>query len=337
MIIISRNISIKEVARIAGVSTATVSRVLNNKGNVTEASRQKVLTAVQGLDYHPNMLGQNLRQSSTGIIIVLANTISKPFFIEFFDTLQQAAAANHYHILLGQYGDDEEKFMSYVNMVLCHLADGLLLVNHNRYVPKLERVRRKLPVVQVCERLPESDIPFVSEDWYECSYMAVNHLLSRNYKTIGFINYSHSALFARKYTEGFEDALRNSGILPNPQWVMEVDDFDHVQAYHAAKRILSLSDRPRALFVACDLYAPAAIRAAYELNLRIPEDVAIICGDNSFVLDTTVPATTSIDHNRQLIADAAFQLLLEQINNSSNVHGGITISPKLIVRESTQS
>lgn len=331
-----KNISIKEVAQMANLSTATVSRVINGKGNVTDESQEKVLRAIRELDYHPNMLGKNLRNSSTGIIIVLANTISKPFFIEFFATIQKAAADNNYNILLGQYGDDEELLMNYVNMVLSRLADGLLLVNHNKYVPYLENICHKFPIVQVCERTPESDIPYVSEDWYECGYIGTEHLISSGRKNIGFINYNRSALFARKYYEGYAAAMKKAGLHMNPKWITEIDDMEMQTAYKAARQILSQEERPDSIYAVCDLYAPAVIKASKELGIRIPEDLSLVCGDNSFVADITAPSVTSLDHRRQTMADAAFDLLLKQINNSNSLlHNSVSISPQLIIREST--
>lgn len=330
-----KRVSIRDVAKMAGVSTATVSRVLNNKENVTDATREQALKVIRGLDYHPNLLGQKLRQSCTGTIIVLANTISKPFFIEFFNTLQKTAYANNYHLLLGQYRDDEEILMSYVNMLLSHLADGMLLVNHNRFFPRLERMCRDFPIIQCCERVPESEIPYVSEDWYECGYVGTMHLHNIGCRRIGFVTYSLDSLFSRKYEEGYREALRKNGLIPNPDWTVEIPNMEFEDSYQAIRRILSQTSRPDALYVVCDLYAPAAIRAAGELGLRIPQDLALVCGDNSFVADITTPTVTALDHRRQVMADEAFKLLLERIHDKPVLHSSISVAPELIVREST--
>lgn len=329
------NIKIQQVAKAAGVSVATVSRVLNHKTNVRPDTREKVMEVIKQLDYHPNMLGLNLRQSSSGVVIVMANTISKPFYVDFMDTMQQAATENNYNILLGHYGNDQAKLSSYIRLLQGRLADGLILANHNQDIPYLEEMAAKYPLIQCCEHNPGTSIPYVSVDDYKCGQMGTEHLLANGRRRIAFLNYALEANFAKNYQQGFLDTMKKHKVQVRKEWMSSLSTMEFGAAYQEALKILSLDEKPDAFFGVIDLYAPAITKAAHTLGLRVPEDLCVISGDNSFLLDTTTPSITALDHRRRDMATAAFDLLLERIENHPIRHNSILIDPALIVREST--
>lgn len=329
------NVIIKEVAAAAGVSVATVSRVLNKKSNVRPETREKVMEIIKQMDYHPNMLGLNLRQSSSGVVIVMANMISKPFYVDFMETIQQAATENHYNILIGHYGDDPAALSSYIRLLQGRLADGLILANHNMDIPYLEEKASKYPLVQCCEHNPGTSIPYVSVNDYKGGQLGAEHLLSLGRRRIGFMNYTLDANFSRNYQQGFTDTMKKHKIPMNPAWMCTLPTMEFDAAYQSALQILGREDRPDAFFGVVDLYAPAIAKAAYTLGIKIPQDLAVISGDNSFILETTAPSITALEHRRREMATAAFQLLMERIENNPVLHSSILIDPSLIVREST--
>ena len=233
------NIRIQQVAKAAGVSSATVSRVLNNKNNVRPETREKVMEVIKQLDYHPNMLGLNLRQSSSGVVIVMANTISKPFYVDFMDTMQQAATENNYNILLGHYGDDQATLSSYIRLLQGRLADGQILANHNQDIPYLEEMAAKYPLIQCCEHNPGTSIPYVSVDDYKCGQIGTEHLLANGCRKIAFLNYTLEANFTKNYQQGFLDTMKKHRIEVRKDWICNLSTMEFDAAYQEALKVLS--------------------------------------------------------------------------------------------------
>lgn len=325
--------NIQEVARKAGVSVATVSRVLNNSVTVTPSTRLKVEAAIRELNYEPSMLGRNLRNSESRLLLVLLPGISNPFYTEIINGIQNTALTNKYNILLCETNSNPVRENIYFNMVKNKLADGIISMDPTVNMKKLVELSENHSII-LCSEYDEGDrIPYVSIDNELAAYHAVKHLIRLGNKSIALINSDEKYLYARQRRRGYERALKEFNLPVNKEYIYNTEQLDFQDGVQAMRMLLRLEERPTAVFAVSDTLAIGALKEINTNGLRVPEDIAVVGFDNISFSNMTNPTLTTVSQPMYKMGCTAAKMLIDNIQG--NKVESILLDHELIIREST--
>ncbi len=233
--------NIQEVADKAGVSIATVSRVLNNITTVSLKTRLKVENAIKELNYEPSMLGRNLRNSESRLLLVLIPSISNPFYTEIIKGIETIAISNHYNILLCETASDPKREDIYFNMAKNKLSDGIISMDPTINRQKLNELAEHHSIILCSEYEEGGPIPYVTIDHKLATYHAVKHLIKLGNQKIALINSDEKFLYARQRREGYEKALREFDLPIRKEWIYHTEHLDFEHGIHAMRKMLQLT------------------------------------------------------------------------------------------------
>ncbi|QCX33231.1 LacI family transcriptional regulator [Caloramator sp. E03] len=326
--------TIEEVAKEAGVSVATVSRVLNNKSPVSINARIKVENAIKKLKYEPNMLGRNLRRSESRMILALLPSISNPFYASIIQGIEDIAVENNYGVLLCETSSKSEREMLYFNLLKQKLADGVISLDPTIDKNNLKEIGIRYPFIQCCEYDEDLNIPYVAIDNKLAAYKAVKHLISIGHKNIALINSDEKFLYARLRKEGYIEALQENNIEVDEKLMINCD-LDFESGKKAMKQLLKSNESLTAVFAVADILAIGAIKAIKEANYRVPDDIAVVGFDNIPMANMIDPALTTIAQPMYQIGCTACKMLIKKINNKDETIENSILGFELIIREST--
>jgi LacI family transcriptional regulator len=332
--------TIRDVANRAEVSISTVSRVVNGSGGyrVHPDIRERVLKAVAELDYRPNYLARGLRQSNTCMIGLIIPDNANPFYAELARAIEDAGFAAGYSVILCNSDLSEEKQQAYVDVLLSHKVDGVILIN--MLLPPLnsiERIRAEnIPMVVTNVDALEPKMDQVIVDDHRGGYLAGQYLLRLNHRHIGCITYSQPLSFINSRTVGFRQALAEAGI------ELTTEDFAigngrYESGYKAMQELIQRRPNLTAVFVFNDMMALGAIGALHAQGMRVPEDVSIIGYDNIALAAVFEPALTTIAQPIAAIGQECITQLLERIQQPGKQPTQITLPVELIERSSCQA
>lgn len=325
--------NIQQVAQKAGVSVATVSRVINNIGAVTPETRLKVENAIKELNYEPSMLGRNLRNSESRLLLVLIPSISNPFYTEIINGIENIAIQNHYNILLCQTDSNPQRENIYFNMVKNKLADGVISMDPTVNMTKLNELAEKHPVILCSEYEESGSIPYVTINSELAAYHAVKHLIKLGNKKIALINSDEKFLYARQRRKGYERALQEFQIPIRSEWIYNTAQLDFENGVQAMRRLLQAEEKPTGVFVVSDTLAIGAIKELNNSGLKAPDDIAIVGFDNIVFSNMTNPTLTTVAQPMYKMGTVAAHMLIDQIKGQ-NVEN-IVLDHELIIRQST--
>lgn len=325
--------TLTQIAEKAGVSIATVSRILNDTGRVSQTTRQKVLHAIRELDYdsvlrYPTSLYQRL--------LIFVPDFFNPFYANIIDGIQQTAHNNNFEVFLMSTKDSYPNSSYLVNMIKKEGFSGVLWVSSTPPTDLLAVLEQHCPIVMCCEYPEDLPCSFVSIDDVTAAYRAVNYLVSTGCKKIGIINCGLKYKYARHRREGYLQALEHSGLEYNPEWYINIPSIDYTLAYSAILQALNADPVPDAFFACSDVFAAAAINAAQSLGIRVPEDLSVIGVDNVETSRMTFPPITTIAQPGFQMGQQACSILVEKIGNSELPPRHILLSTELIIRGSTR-
>lgn len=277
---LAREITIVDVADEAGVSYATVSRVINNKDHVSPEKRERVLRAMAQLGYVANMQARSLAGGESRVVGLLVDYLSSSYMDEIIRGIDEALDAENYDLMLYTTHRRKTKEFAYVTKLTRRLADGLLLILPRNAVAYLDTLRqRQFPHVLVDYLSDKQNVPSVSTTNFRGAYDAMSFLLSLGHQRIGFITGTMEFGCARDRLDGYYAALKEHSIPADPRLVCE-GDFMQPQGYDCAQKLLSLPERPTAIFASNDMMAFGVMEAARERGLRLPEDLSIVGFDD---------------------------------------------------------
>jgi LacI family transcriptional regulator len=330
-------VTIRDVASKAEVSIATVSRVVNGNRPVHPDIRDRVLKAIEELDYRPNYLARGLRQHNTSMIGLIIPDNSNPFYAELARAIEDAGFAAGYSVILCNSDLSEEKQQAYFDVLLSHKVDGVILIN--MLLPPLnsiERIRTEnipMVVTNVDPLEPKMDQVIVDD---RGGYLAGQYLLRLNHRHIGCITYSQPLSFINSRIVGFRQALAEAGI------ELTTEDFAigngrYESGYKVMQELIQRRPNLTAVFVFNDLMALGAIGALHAMGMRVPEDVSIIGYDNIAFAADFEPALTTIAQPIAAIGQGCITLLLERIQQPDKQPAHITLPVELIERSSCQA
>ncbi|PAR48406.1 substrate-binding domain-containing protein [Vibrio metoecus] len=330
--------TMKDIARLAGVSTSTVSHVINKSRFVSDEIAERVNNAAQQLNYAPSALARSLKMNRTKTIGMLVTTSTNPFFGEVVKGVERSCYHQGYNLILCNTEGDNQRMKASINTLLQKRVDGLLLM-----CSTLEGER-----LDVFDRYP--DIPIVVMDWgpilfasdkiqdnsLQGGYMAAKHLIECGHKEIGCITGPLIRHQAQMRYEGYKRALAEAGIAINPDWIVE-SDFECEGGYQAFEKLYQRGKLPSALFVSNDMMAMGVIQAASQRGLRIPDDLSLIGYDDVHIAKFMTPALTTIHQPKYRLGKAAVDTLLYRLENPDTTAQVVQLEPTLVVRSSVCS
>ncbi|MFB3159928.1 LacI family DNA-binding transcriptional regulator [Neobacillus sp. 179-J 1A1 HS] len=326
-------VRIADVAKMANVSTATVSRVISNAGTVKKETAEKVLEAIKKLNYQPNMLARQLRRSETKTILVVVPDITNTFFSAVLRGIESVAIENGYQVLLGDARNNVETETSYLTILGQKKADGLILLTARTDQKILEELSQDYPVVLACEYYEGTQLPTVSIDNVSSARKATEYLISLKHKRIGHISGPLNVVVGRDRCKGFHQAMAKHGLSVDPSLVQE-GEFSFESGFNLMMKFLSLEEPPTAIFAGNDEMAMGAVKAAKSKGFRVPEDLSVVGFDDIKFASIFEPALTTIAQPTFDMGQKAMHLLLKIINDEELEKNQIILSDKLIVRNS---
>lgn len=328
--------TIREVAETAGVSYATVSHVINNTRLVSKETRERVLAAMEALQYRPNALARSLRQGKTHTLGLVLPDSANPFFAEISRSIEDEAFKKGYSVFLCNTELDTERELFYVDVLSKKQVDGIIFVAAGDQADSLEfLVGRSMPVVMVDRSVPNVDVDAVLTDNKLGGYLATKHLLDLGHTRIGCISGPSSITPSAERIIGYRKALEEAGVEYREDLVIRGDY--HAQSGMAITHaFLKMNPRPTAIFALNDLMALGALRAAAEAGCSVPKDLAIVGYDDLELAQYTNPPLTTIAQPKKEIGVQAVHLLVDRMSDRDRSPSRLVLPPELIVRRSTQ-
>lgn len=326
--------TIKDVARLAGVSTATVSRALKQPEKVSAETRERVTRAVEEVNYTPNALARSLRTRETKTVILVVRDIANPFYLEIFGGVERQAHDLGYSVLMGNTRDDPERERLYVEMVHARHADGLILMTGKLPPDLIEQAHRLPPMVVALEYLKDAGLPTIKVDNVQAARRAVEHLISLGHRRIAHISGPVPEILSVDREAGYRLALHKANIEIDEMWIAR-GDFSARSGHRAMHQILAADPCPTAVFAANDEMAIAAINELDARDIRVPRDVSVIGFDDISFARAYNPALTTIRQLRTEIGRQAMLLLVDVIAGKPVSSDPIVIPTELVVRDSS--
>lgn len=324
--------TISDVARLAGVSIATVSRVLHNPEKVRQKTLDQVNEAIRESGYAPNFMARNLRTQRSNMILVMVPNIANSFFSEILLGIEDVASRNGYGVLIGNTANDASRERAYLNYLQGNQADGLILLSDH---PLLEQdISAFPPFVAISERPPEKKFPFVGIDNRQAAEDIVNHLIEKGHREIGHISGPRENPLTPRRIEGYQRALGNAGI---PIAAANIIDgqFTIQSGYEAARKLLQQNPLITAIFCANDESAVGVIQYLNEIGKSVPNDIAVAGFDDIQLATVVSPTLTTIRQPVRQLGEQSMQMMLTLLSKNDDTSHEIILDHKLIVREST--
>lgn len=328
--------TINDVARLADVSTMTVSRVVNRSDYVSAATRARVERAIAELGYMPNALARQLRSKRTKTIALVMADITNPFFTTVARGVEDVAGPRGFGVLFCNTDESETEEVDYVSMLIARQVDGVLLVPTTASSRSLALLRsRNVPVVIVDRRVRSRNVDVVRGDSEAGAYALTRHLIELGHRRIAVLAGRRTVSTSVDRVKGFKRALAEARIEADPQLV-RYGGYHQSEGYAMAREVLDLAPAPTAVFAANNFIAVGAMRAIREAGLRVPADLSIVGFDD-------LPPDWSMDPFLTVVAQPAYtfgqraaELLLERIHGEAQEAGRELVLPgELIIRRSS--
>jgi DNA-binding LacI/PurR family transcriptional regulator len=319
MIVFTYMSTIQQVALLAKVSVATVSRVINQSAHVSEGTRLRVDAAIKKLNYQPNAMGALLRKERTNMVLVLVHSVDNPFFSMIVQGIERHAHENAYNVLICTTYGDKQREQHYIKMLKNHFVDGVLLISNTLTLNEMNELNQLYPVVQIIEYIDGSNTPYYSVDYYAASVELMEQLISAGKKCIAFIHAgsTHIVSNLEKY-RGYHDTLLRHGLPVVTPLIGEEYPFGFISG--KALTTLALDTLPEidAFFVTSDLPAMGVIDELKHRQLDIPNDVAVVGFDNTLFSTLSSPQITTVELNTFDLGINAMKRLLKRINKADD-------------------
>ncbi|HOP95009.1 MAG TPA: LacI family DNA-binding transcriptional regulator [Dictyoglomaceae bacterium] len=331
--------TMKDVAKLAGVSISTVSHVINKTRYVEKETREKVYEAIKALDYRPNTLASSLRKKVSSTIGLIISNITNLFYPEVVRGVEDYLAKYNYNLILCNSDEDVEKEKKYIEVLFSRRVDGLIITpsKSSETRDNLDLFReRNTPVVLVDRKIEGLEEDVVLADNIGGAHEAVRYLLSLGHRRIGIITGPLDTTTGSERLEGYFKALSDLNIKKDDSLIYE-GDFKEESGYRGVKELLSLPNPPTAIFATNNLMSLGALKGIFELNLKIPKDISLISFDDMEWFPYFSPPLTAIYQPAYELGEAAVKLLFERFRKGRKRRKEVILPTKLIVRDSCSS
>ncbi len=326
-------ISIKDVAEAAGVSTATVSRVLSNGLHVRPQVRERVMAEVERLGYRPNLVARSLRSQQSRTIGLFVSDIRSPFFTSISRAVEDTAYEQGFSVFLCNTDEDPKKEAIYLNLQRDEHVAGVIFSPTRQTLTGFNAARLPFPLVVIDRSMPDSDVDVVVLDNVDAGYRLTSHLIENGYRRIAALCGEMSTTGPERRA-GYEKALRSHGLAPPADQVKYLPP--KIEASYAATlKLLAAAEPPDALLTTNNVLGAGALQAIRERHLVIPDDIALVTFDETTWTSLVQPPITLIDQPTYEIGRTATELLLQRIADPDRPTRQVIMKGQLLVRGSS--
>jgi LacI family repressor for deo operon, udp, cdd, tsx, nupC, and nupG len=326
--------NIREVARLAGVSVATVSRTLKSPDRVLPDTREKVNAAVEKAGYRPNLMAVQFRSRKTGNLVILVPDIANTFFARVISGAQQAAQSAGYRLLLCDTQGRETIEREFAELVYAHQADGVIQLRAGNPFESSAGSSVSPPMVNACEVVKDATFPTISLDNRAAAKAMTEHLIELGHRRIGLIKGPKSSPLTQARVAGYKDALHQAGIALDSTLICH-GDFTLNAGFEGAARMLELPNRPTALFCENDEMAIGALKRLKQSGLRVPEDISLVGFDDIPMAAYCDPPLTTISQPAEAFGEKSVEILIALIEKRSIIDRHVVLPFTLTLRNST--
>ena len=328
--------TVRAVAKLAGVSPMTVSRVINNAQSVAEETRQKVLQAIAQLDYVPNRLARGLTSARSGTLGLVVPDVVNPFFTLVLRGAEAAARRAGFRLLVCDSENDPRREQEYLEDLVSYRVDGLLVApaSERSKAGLLPLLRRGYPFALIDRSITEMDCDSVQSDNVAGARRLTEHLIGIGHRRIAHLVGSDDNSTGRERLQGYREALLAAKI-PYSDALLFHTTVDRIGGYRAVQAMLANEPWPTAIFAVNNMTAVGAMQALRERGLSVPRDIGLVCFDDVEHLAVLSPFLTVMDQPAETFGSLAAQMLVERVEGKAGESGRrIVLQSQLIVRES---
>ncbi len=324
-------VTLRDVAGKAGVSVKTVSRVINNQGEISDSTRLHVLGVINELGYKPNTLARSLVSGKSSTVALIIPQITDPFFPEVMLGVEAVARAHGYNVFLCNTDDDPQQELKYVDILAGKRVDGIILCGSRLNAQQLSEVARQHRVSILTSRNPQGSA-VISIPGEEGLFAMTSHLIGLGHRQIGHIGWW--TVDEQERLQGYKHALTENNLLADDHWVVRLQQVSIDSGYEAAKKLLRQAPEITGLTCYNDLVAIGVLRACAELGLRVPDDLAVVGFDDIPLASLVTPALTTMHVPRYRLGEMVMELLLRVIAADGELEERLKVEVNLVVRDS---
>ncbi|MDF2042750.1 MULTISPECIES: ribose operon transcriptional repressor RbsR [unclassified Pantoea] len=325
----------KDVARLAGVSTSTVSHVINNNRFVSDGVREKVEQAIRHLNYAPSALARSLKINQTHTIGMLLTTSSNPFYAEVVRGVEESCYQRGYSLILCNTAGDEERMNRSLETLMQKRVDGLLMMCTESHLPSADILNRypSIPTVMMDWAPFEGRGDIIQDNALLGGELATQHLIDCGYTRIACIAGPQDKTPARMRLEGYRNAMTKSGLEILPGYVVN-GDFEFQGGYNGMVELLALETPPEAVFTSNDAMAVGVYHALYQAGMRVPQQMAVMGYDDIELARYLTPPLSTIHQPKDALGELAIDTLIHRLSDPDASQQTLVLTPELVVRGS---
>jgi len=328
---------IKDVAKLAGVSTGTVSKYLNNPHELREATRLRVKQAIEELRYKPSPLARSMRTGRTNTLAVIVPDVTNPFFAEVYNSIRSSAMQKGYSSILYTTEDNLNTLKDYLASLSLRHVDGIILcfLDEDEAVEKfIEELQSYIPIVLLSWDMNNTNVNSIVVDVFEGIYSSTKHLINLGYKNIAYIGGPVNSRISMEKFNGYSKALKEADMELNPHCVYH-GSYSLQCGYQAARMFLMQSTPPGAIVGANDIIALGSLKYLLHKKINVPDDIAVTGFDNISLSAMYEPALSTVALPIGQMGKEAIRLVLSEFDESKQKKRQIILDTRLIVRKST--
>ncbi len=328
-------VSIKDIARVAGVSHATVSRALRDDPRISEQTKKRIRRIARDMGYFPSAIARGLATGRTDTVGMVVTTISDPFVAPIVQGAEKKAMEAGYSLILSQSGADPDRELAAVRLLRERRVDGVIVTASRvgeLYTPLLSEL--KVPIVLINNQKEGGYLHSIYVDDFAGARAAVEYLLEIGHRKIAYVACPERPLSNKNRFEGYKSALESQGIQAEERLVVRIAGKDDLtRGREAAERLLSYDERPSAVFCYNDLTAVGALQAFRAKEVSVPEEISLVGFDDISIASMVCPALTTVAQPKEEMGIKAMEMLLALMEGEEREN--VVVKPRLVVRDST--
>ncbi|MDR0946334.1 MAG: LacI family transcriptional regulator [Ruminococcus sp.] len=327
------SVTIKDVAKMAGVSVATVSRMLNGTTTVSTAAAEKIKQSIEDLGYSPNFLGRNLRRSETNIILAIIPAAEQSFYNEVLRGMQNTALKYNYDLLIGISNANYDTEKRLLSMLTNRVVDAAVILGSKLTGDELNSLGDRFPIALCCERVDGASVLTVTVDDENASFAAVQAVINKGHRRIGLVTVKAPVPSALSRKIGYINALERNNILLNEDYIFS-GGYDYDNAQTAFSYFASLKEPPTAICCVSDMLAVGVIKAAITSGTEYGSKLSVVGFDNIPLAGLYTPGLATVEQPGFTLGKTVIEGLIKNKNNDRKENNYIKLPYKFIERES---
>ncbi|MCL5073061.1 MAG: LacI family transcriptional regulator [Actinobacteria bacterium] len=332
------SVTIRDIAKLSGFSTVTVSRALfpgPNRPKVDSKTEEIIKEKAKELNYRPNRIAQALAVNKTKSIGIIVPDISSNFFTRIVKGVQEVLINDGYSLIICDSNRNETMQIKNINFLLENHVDGLIIVPTLSDFKILNELKeKKFPIIQVDEFIKDLDIDYVVTDNFKGAQEAVSYLIKKGYKKIAYLAGPQNLWSCQERLKGYKKVLEANNIPIQEKYIL-FTDASFKSGYEVTKKLLNFDERPEVIFTVNDTVAAGAIKAFYENDIKVPEDIAIMGFDDLEMTALMPKPLTTMHQKKYHMGKSAANILINRLKNKDLPLQKIVLEPNLIIRESS--